>query len=53
MVKTEEFGRLSNGNLSRLYTVSNDILSLSVTDYGARAVSLTVPDRQGVRERSC
>ena len=50
MVKTEEFGRLSNGNLSRLYTVSNDILSLSVTDYGARAVSLTVPDRQGVRE---
>lgn len=42
------FGRLSSGEEARLYRLSNSRgASLEVTDYGARIVSIRMPDRRG------
>ena len=41
------FGRLPDGSEARLFTCTAGGLKLALTDYGARIVSLEVPDRQG------
>ncbi|WP_370339597.1 aldose epimerase family protein [Parvularcula marina] len=43
----EAFGRLKDGRPARLYTLTSDALSLSITDYGARMVSLLAKDAPG------
>lgn len=42
-----KFGRLPDGTEAHLFTCTAGGLSLKLTDYGARIVSLEVPDRQG------
>ncbi|HEX3658965.1 MAG TPA: aldose epimerase family protein [Pirellulales bacterium] len=42
-----KFGRMPDGAEARLFTCSAGGMRLAVTDYGARIVSLEVPDRQG------
>ena len=50
-VNEKEFGYLSDGTATKLYTLTNSSgASLSVTDYGARIVSLFMPDRDGKME---
>ena len=42
------FGKLSTGEETRLYTLVNSSgASMSLCDYGARIVSINVPDRAG------
>ena len=40
-------GRLADGRPAQLFTLDNGVLALSVTDYGATAVRLTVPTPDG------
>lgn len=47
LVSTKAFGTLPNGTPVTLYTVRNSELVASFIDYGARLVSLWVPDRAG------
>ena len=47
LVSAKVFGTLPNGTPVTLYTVSNGELVASFVDYGARLVSLWVPDRAG------
>ena len=47
MCKQTPFGRLADGRPARLFTLDNGVLALSVTDYGATAVRLTVPTPDG------
>ena len=47
MYRQSAFGALSDGRPAQLFTLDNGLLTLSVTDYGATAVRLTVPDRGG------
>ena len=47
LVSTRLFGTLANGTPVTLYTVRNGELAASFIDYGARLVSLWVPDRAG------
>ncbi len=47
LVSTKLFGTLPNGTPVTLYTIQNDTLVASFVDYGARLVSLRVPDRAG------
>ncbi len=47
LVSTKLFGMLPNGTPVTLYTVQNGELAASFVDYGARLVSLWVPDRAG------
>ena len=50
-VDVEDFGTLSTGAEARLFTLVNSGgNTLSVTDYGARIVSLCVPDRRGLTD---
>lgn len=50
-VREEVFGRLSDGSTAKLYTLTHSSgASLSVSDYGARIVSLLMPDREGTVE---
>lgn len=50
IVKTD-FGRLSDGQMSSLYTLTNkNGMKVSVTDYGGIIVSVWVPDKSGVME---
>lgn len=50
-VREEVFGTLSDGSVAKLYILSNSSgSSLSVSDYGARIVSLFMPDREGKME---
>lgn len=46
-VKTEEWGKTSAGNPVLRYTLSSDKLTIQLTNYGARIVSLYAPDREG------
>lgn len=47
-VDVEDFGTLSTGAETRLFTMVNSCgNTLAVTDFGARMVSLCVPDRSG------
>lgn len=48
-IESESFGSLSDGTPVTLYRLVNDTgASVSLTDFGARIVSITVPDRDGV-----
>ena len=47
LVSTKLFGTLPNGTPVTLYTVQNGALVANLLDYGARLVSLWVPDRAG------
>ena len=42
-VKKHKFGVLSNGQKVQLFTISNDTMSFSVTNYGCNITSLIVP----------
>lgn len=42
------FGTLPDGRQASLYTLQNNGMTLTVTDYGCRVVSLLVPDKSGV-----
>ena len=47
-VEVQSFGRLSNGEEAHLFTITNSSgSSLSISDYGARIVSINIPDRNG------
>ena len=47
MITTTDFGTLCDGRTVRLYTLKNDAIELSVTDYGSTLVRLLVPDKNG------
>lgn len=50
-VKEESFGNLSDGTPMHLITVTNASgASVSLSDYGARIVSINVPDKEGIME---
>ena len=45
------FGTLEDGGQAKLYTLTNSNgASLAVSDYGARIVSIFMPDRDGVMD---
>ena len=46
-IKKEVFGTLSDGSVASIYTVSNDEMSFSVTDFGCAITSILVPDGKG------
>ena len=47
-VVSSEFGELSTGEQTTLYTLTNSSgASMTLCDYGARIVSINVPDRNG------
>ena len=41
------FGKLPDGSTAELYTVKNGELEVTITNYGARVVSLKTKDRDG------
>ena len=41
------FGKTSDGKTVDIYTLTSDVLEARITTYGARIVSLEVPDREG------
>jgi aldose 1-epimerase len=41
------FGTLGDGRAVSLYTLRTDVLTVRITDYGARIVTLETPDRAG------
>jgi aldose 1-epimerase len=45
--RRQDFGQTPDGYAAGLYTLSNDSFRVRVTDFGARIVSLEVPDRTG------
>ena len=47
MITTTDFGTLCDGRTVRLYTLKNNAIELSVTDYGSTLVRLLVPDKNG------
>ncbi|MBV9862374.1 MAG: galactose mutarotase [Alphaproteobacteria bacterium] len=46
----EPFGRMPDGTEAHLYALQNDQLSVRITDYGGRLVSVEAPDRDGRRD---
>ena len=47
-VRQQAFGTLSSGGEAHLYTITNTRgATLTLTDYGARIVGISVPDRYG------
>jgi aldose 1-epimerase len=46
-VKQEPFGKTPDGKETKLFTCDGGNISLQVTDYGARIVSVIVPDKNG------
>ena len=48
-IKTESFGTLQDGRSAALFTLSNSNgITVKITDYGATAVSMLVPDKEGL-----
>jgi aldose 1-epimerase len=45
----EDFGALSDGRATMLYTLDSDRLRVRIADYGGRLVSVEAPDRAGRR----
>ncbi len=41
------FGKTPNGTAVDIYTLKNDMIEARITTFGARVVSITVPDREG------
>ena len=48
MIEITSFGKTVRGDDAKLYTLKNNNMSLSVTNYGARIVNICVPDKNGV-----
>ena len=48
-MKTEPFGRTNDGHAATIYTLENACLSVRITDFGGRTVSIAAPDRHGRR----
>src|SRR5271169_4733138 len=47
-IEKRSFGKTTEGQVSDLYTLTNSHgMKVSITNYGARVVSIIVPDRQG------
>lgn len=47
LMKTEDFQTTVDGKATDLYTITNGTLTMQVTNFGARVVSLWMPDRNG------
>ena len=47
LVKAENFQKNINGKNVNLYFLKNDNINMAITNYGARIVSLCVPDKYG------
>ena len=47
MITTTDFGTLCDGRTVRLYTLKNDAIEHSVSDYGSTLERLLVPDKNG------
>lgn len=43
----QPFGETPEGRAAALYTLGNAVLTVRITDYGGRVVSIEAPDRQG------
>jgi aldose 1-epimerase len=46
-VDTAKFGGSIDGKTVKLYTIKNNALTATITNYGGRLVGLTVPDKDG------
>ncbi len=46
-LKVEDFQKSINGKMVGLYFLKNRSISMAITNYGGRIVSLTVPDKNG------
>src|SRR4051794_33234669 len=47
-MKKDSFGKMPNGDAADLYTLTNaNGVSVTITTYGGRVVSLKVPDKKG------
>jgi aldose 1-epimerase len=49
-LQAEPFGQLPDGHEATLFTLQNDRLSVRITDFGGRMVSIEAPDRHGHRD---
>lgn len=49
-IKKQKFGLLSDGQKINLYTVSNDEMSFSVTNYGCTLTSIVIPSKTGEKD---
>jgi aldose 1-epimerase len=49
-VQEERLGKSLDGSDAHLFHLQNDVLEVSVSNYGARLVRLRAPDRSGLRE---
>ena len=47
MAEAKDFGKLSDGRSTKLYTIGNKSLTVQVSDYGGRIVRVYAPDRYG------
>ena len=47
LMKAEDFQTTVDGKANDLYTITNGTLTMQVTNFGARVVSLWMPDRNG------
>ena len=47
LMKAEDFQTTVDGKATDLYTLTNGTLTMQVTNFGARVVSLWMPDREG------
>ena len=47
LMKAEDFRTTVDGKQTELYTLTNGTLTMQVTNFGARVVSLWMPDRNG------
>ena len=47
LMKAEDFQTTVDGKATDLYTITNGTLTMQVTNFGARVVSLWMPDRNG------
>ena len=47
LMKAEDFHATVDGKTTELYTITNGTLTMQVTTFGARVVSLWAPDREG------
>lgn len=46
----EPFGKTPDGTTANLYTLTNEVLRVRITDFGGRVVSIEVPDKTGRRD---
>ena len=44
-----EWGKTADGHAVEIYTLKDDTLSVRITTFGARVVSVEAPDRNGMK----